>query len=485
MAEQAKKTAGDAILGYFRDFKVLGETRSEYWGVQLINFIDCTIYFAMIAISTVFLSEDIGFSDIHAGYVVTGFTVGTTICLFFSGMVTDWLGIRKSLYISMISLGIIRLLMVVMGLDEGIPYRGEIVAVLFFLMAPFMAMVQTVFQAANKRFTTKKSRSAGFSLWYMFMNLGGVVGGLLIDLVRVKLEISNSHIFSVGAVAALLSLGVIFLLIRREEQLLGPEEQAEADKQAAEDAAAGLGGTVVEKKPPMQVVKEVVAESAFWKLLVLIALLLGVRAVFTYMYLLMPKYWIRVIGEDVMMGTLQAINPFLIVVGIILFIPFANRYNIFKMLVYGSIVSAMSLFVFVLPWNIFSADVATAYYTMAIIALVVLSLGEVVWSPKLSEYTAAIAPAGQEGTYLGMSMVPWFLAKTIVSLLSGHMLLRWCPEGMGEQIRQGTVKFWDSPEAMFLILAIVAIAGPIMALLMRGWLTKGARWKQDEHGQVA
>ena len=485
MAEQAERTAKDAILGYFRDFKVLGETRSEYWGVQIINFIDCTIYFAMISISTIFLSDDLGFSDVNAGYVVTGFTVGTTIFLFFSGMITDWLGIRKSLYIAMISLGIIRVLIVVLGLGESIPYRAEMVAALFLLMAPFMAMVQTVFQAANKRFTTKKSRSAGFSLWYLFMNVGAAAGSFLIDIVRLWMGVSNTHIFTFGSVAAVLCLIVIFVMIRREDQLLGPEEQAAADKQAAEDAAAGLEGKVVEKKPPLQIAKEVLAESAFWKLLVLIALLLGVRAVFTYLYLLMPKYWLRVIGPDVMMGTLQAINPILVIFGIILFIPFANRYNIFKMLVYGSMISAMSLFIFALPYDFFSSHVATAYYWMAIIAVTVLSIGEVVWSPKLSEYTAAIAPDGQEGTYLGLSMVPWFLAKTVVSLLSGHMLDKWCPKGIGEQIRAGTVTFWNSPEAMFLILALVAIAGPIIALLMRGWLTKGARWKQDEHGQIA
>jgi hypothetical protein len=41
---------------------------------------------------------------------------------------------------------------------------------------------------------------------------------------------------------------------------------------------------------------------------------------------------------------LQAVNPFLIVIGLILFIPLANKFNIFKMLVYGSMVSAVSLF---------------------------------------------------------------------------------------------------------------------------------------------
>ena len=61
------------------------------------------------------------------------------------------------------------------------------------------------------------------------------------------------------------------------------------------------------------------------------------------MYLLMPKYWQRVIGLDVDMGYLQAINPALIVIGIILFIPIANKFNIFKMLTRGAAVSAISL----------------------------------------------------------------------------------------------------------------------------------------------
>ena len=43
-------------------------------------------------------------------------------------------------------------------------------------------------------------------------------------------------------------------------------------------------------------------------------------------------------------------------------------------------------------------------------------------------YTALLAPKGQEGTYLGLSMIPWFLAKTVVGWFSGDMLTRWSPE---------------------------------------------------------
>ena len=101
--------------------------------------------------------------------------------------------------------------------------------------------------------------------------------------------------------------------------------------------------------------REVIREPALWRLLVLVALILGVRAVYAYLYLLMPKYWLRTIGPDAAIGTLNAINPIGIVIGLILFIPIANKFNVFNMLVYGAMVSAFSLFPLALPWQWYSA----------------------------------------------------------------------------------------------------------------------------------
>lgn len=168
----AAKSAGEMIVAYFRDFGVLKETRKEYWGIQIINFLDCTFYFAMLTIASVFLSEDLGLNDKQAGYTITLFTSATTLMLFISGLLTDWLGIRKSLTISMVAMMVLRLATVAVGLMPGLPHRGILACALFFLMAPFMAAIQTVFQASCQRFTTKRSRSAGFNLWYLFMNVG-------------------------------------------------------------------------------------------------------------------------------------------------------------------------------------------------------------------------------------------------------------------------------------------------------------------------
>ena len=85
-------------------------------------------------------------------------------------------------------------------------------------------------------------------------------------------------------------------------------------------------------------------------------------------------------------------------------------------------------------------------------------------------------------------MIPWFLAKTLVSAFSGHMLSRWSPEkvtvnGVQVPLQQALINnqvpYWHSPAAMWLFLGAIAFAGCVVAVLMRGWLTKGAHWTHE------
>ena len=210
----------------------------------------------------------------------------------------------------------------------------------------------------------------------------------------------------------------------------------------------------------------------------LIFLLLGVRCVFIHLSVVAPKFWLRMIGPDANIGFLQAFNPFLVIIGLILFIPLLHRFKIYNMLIFGALITAVSMFFLVIPppegW-----DVARFTYIMTICFLLVLTIGELIWSPRLQEYTAAIAPRGQEGTYLGLSMVPYFLGKAVVTPFSGHMINRWCPEYpkeepiVGERIAAGEVPYWDSPYVIWVILGAWALVGVLVAIWCKGWFTKG------------
>ena len=92
MAEEQQGQADDSVaeakenivIRYFKDFRVLKETKREYWGLQVINMLDCLAYFAMFNIAVVTLSDDFGFTDAWAGYIYTIFSGLTTIFLFWA-----------------------------------------------------------------------------------------------------------------------------------------------------------------------------------------------------------------------------------------------------------------------------------------------------------------------------------------------------------------------------------------------------------------
>ena len=506
------KKKANFIVQYFKDFAVLKETRKEYWGLQAINALDCVAYFAMFNIVVVMLTENYGFSDKTAGWAFTVFSSLTSIFLLISGMISDWLGIKKSLYVALSGLGITRGALAVAGVAMPNSVLRDVVVVgSLALMAPFMAMLQTVFQAANKRFTTKRSRSAGFNLWYLFMNVGAMGGGFIIDLFYLDLGIKERyHIMTFGAFTAVLTIVITLLTIRNTDQLYSPGEEPEVEEKKEEKP----------KRSMIEIARQVFSDGVFWRFVTLITLLLGVRAVFLYISLLHPKFWLRVIGEDAKIGALQAFNPILVIIGLIVLIPILEKFNVYKMLVGGAFISSLSMFVCAIPntpgtdsfihslygalpgflrdfvtsfvGNPLTNENTIVYYTyfMAFIFLFILTIGELIWSPRLQEYTAAIAPEGQEGTYLGMSILPYFLAKMGISACSGLMLARWCPQPPADdklflqrQLAEFKVDYVDSPYMMFLILGCVAMAGTILALVFKGWFTKGANFDKAKHAE--
>jgi len=228
-AAASGRSAGEMIKQYIRDFKVLADNPTEYWTIQIVNFLDSTAYFAMISIITLFLSDNIGFDDTSTGYVVTAFTMLVTISLFFTGFISDSLGIKRAVNLAMLLQGVTRTGVLLCGLFPGIPYREWIVVACLLLFSPGMAMGITVYQSANRRFSTKRSRGASFLLWYMIMNIGGVIGGLLITLVRQILEIDITYIFAFGAGLSYLAFLLSLFLIRRIQQVRSEDEEDEGE----------------------------------------------------------------------------------------------------------------------------------------------------------------------------------------------------------------------------------------------------------------
>lgn len=461
---QTVKNTDNPFVKYVKDFGVLKDNSGSYWSVQMINILDCIAYYAMITTLTLFLTGNVGLDDDISGYVVTAYGIAVSLTLVVAGFVTDTLGIRKASFIGLGLQAASRAGILILGLSPEIPMREWLIVLLIILTAPGQAMMQAIFQAGTKLFSSARSQSASFNVWYLLMNLGFALGGMSVDLIRKSLGLDISYIFALGAVTGFAAMVVTVFIVKKSEQMSVTEEE-----QDLEQGTSKLSG--------WQRFINLFKQPSFKRMLALMAVLLGVRSVFLYTFMLMPLYWERIIeassGELTNMGLLQTINPVMIFIGVFLFIPLANRWNMFKMLTFGAFISACSLLLLMMPWSWFGETVASGYFWMSAWMMFVLSVGEIIWSPKLYDYIASVAPKGQEGAYLGMGMIPWFVAKTIVGIAAGHMLLRWVPEGIHTGIESNTLSFWDSPEAMWFVLACWAFISVLVAWIFRGWFNKG------------
>ncbi|MCK9351871.1 MAG: MFS transporter [Candidatus Paceibacterota bacterium] len=568
-----------AITTYFKDFGVLKETHKAFWGLQTINVLDATFEFAFSIIITIFLSKTIGFTDQEAGYAITIVGVVSSITFFFIGPFVDWLGIRKAIFIGLVAMFIFRSGLVYCAFTPDIPYRGVVTLVMIFLSGVPAAMLGTIYQIGNRRYTTERSQAAGFNIWYIAMNIGAIASGLLVDYIHKTLSLPFEWVLVFGLGTTIITIFVALITVTTNEQLVGKDEEQCAHKYIeleilnqkekdyldklrrlvmfgtlgsllafapiailiiyhylpnfAFDARLAIaiwigvslmisfGYTLAIKhrilnkkrcarneallkvpviseasnteekkskglKEGLAYAKNVIIAPAFVRMLAALTLLVGVRAAFLYTGLLMPKYWYRVIGEGAQVGWLNTINPVIIVLGVLLLVPIINRYDTYKMLVWGALLAAMCFVPLAVPWYYISDNIVVAYYIMAVASMIFLSFGEMMWSPRLSHYIVSVAPSGQEGTYSAFASLPWFVAKTIAGGLSGVMLAKWCPEfivqgGVNVPIQKvlitQTLPYWQTPEALWLILGIIAIIGPIIMLFLKDWFTVGMKQK--------
>jgi MFS family permease len=175
---------------------------------------------------------------------------------------------------------------------------------------------------------------------------------------------------------------------------------------------------------------------------------------FQHAFMTFPKYVTRELGEAYPFGKVWAINPIMIIFLVPVVTVLTRHRSAFSCIVAGAMVSALSPFVLCLG----------ASSKTVIAMVVVLSLGEALWSPRVYEYAAMIAPRGRESSYMGLSYLPLFVAKIIVGPLSGFLLARYVPPDPPR-----------SSETMWLIIGLMTLAGPLLLLFLRGTIEADAK----------
>ena len=499
------------------------------WGVNLGYTLEGLAYFGILGYLAIYFSQQVfaGISnpDTYAHNMVAVLTGGITISMLFLGFVPDKVGVRRALVWSFLLLVAGRVIMAgapsILHLQPGLWGPLHLATMLGIVIVVIgYGMYQPAAYAAVRQFTTPTTSGMAYAMLYALMNLGGwfpTFAFLLRDEKFLGLGIVGTFWFYAGitvlglmATVMLLTPGTVRRAIAKAKEETAREQAAAArpgDEKKVEAPAKGVTRAV----PPLQmwllIAGVVVAlwvkvpaapaaaglplnalvagmTAAIWialafipasgrflarhplanaKFFFFIFALIPVQTLFTYNWLVLPEYISRAFagtptGEYFEVAS--NFNPILIFVLTPVIAALTLRKKVYSMMTWGTFVMAAPTFLLA-----FGPNPYTLYAY-----LIVMTVGEAMWSPRFLQYAAEIAPEGRTGEYMGVAQLPWFLTKVLVPLLySGVVMDRYCPAPeTGRPLHT---------EPMWLIFGCIAMASFVLLVLAKNWVGKDFKTK--------
>lgn len=461
--------------GFLAKFTVLKGARRELWLTFVIKFLIYTAYSVTNKTMVLWLSKDLGFSDQAAGALVGWvWAPAMTVFTLLAGSLTDAIGLRRTFFLGVIICTIARSVMIV----TTIPSLALACGVL--PLAVGEALGTPVLLAATRRYSTVAQRSISFSIIYMIMNIGYVAAGWIFDYVRqLNLHISifgftpttHQQLFIVSLAFEIVLFPVIYLLRRDNDARMTVAHSS--DHGLWRRAGETVRHTTTET---LALFRRLIGQSGFYRLLVFFLLIGFLKAIFLQLDYVFPKFGIRELGFNAPVGKLSAINAIVI----ILLVPFVGaltqKFAAYRMVVIGGAICAAGVFIMALPtqWFVPATNSVLGhwlgygylglqgkihpYYVMIALYLIVFSIGEAFYSPRVYEYAAAIAPPGQEASYGSLAYLPFLVGKLLVGT-GGWLLAAFCPENGPRH--SGT---------MWLIFALAASVAPVGLIALRRYI---------------
>ncbi len=502
------------------------------WGVNLGYMLEGLAYFGVLGYLAIYFSQEVfagvASPDTFAHNMVAVLTGGITIAMLFLGFVPDKWGVRRALVWSFVLLVLGRVVIAgaptVLHLRAGLWSPLHLATMLGIVIVVIgYGMYQPAAYAAVRQFTTPRTSGMAYAMLYALMNLGGWFPSfafLLRD--RAGLGITGTFWFYVAVTVLGLVSTVVLLTGRTVAKAI---EKAKADTALELEGAAAAAAAAGEKPaeavvkgvsgrfPPLQMwllmlgvavafyfripataVSGLPAPLALnlvlaslvvvlWTVLALVPAtgrflarhpladlkffffifaLIPVQTLFTYNWLVLPEYINRAytgwVGRYFEIAS--NFNPILIFILTPIIAALTLKKKVYDMMIWGTFIMAAPAFLLA---------IGPTWWTLYLY-LIIMTVGEAMWSPRFLQYAAEIAPEGRTGEYMGVAQLPWFLTKVLVPLLySGTMMDRYCPAPQtGRAVHT---------EPMWLIFGVIAMGSFVLLVLAKNWIGKDFKTK--------
>ncbi len=395
-----------------------------FWIANTAELLERAAFFGMFIALSLFLTRKVGFSDVQTGFVSAAFASGLYFLPSFMGALADRIGFRRAL---LLAFAVLTLGYALLG-AAGHPALGGVGAKLVALLSLAVimcggAMVKPVISGTVAKCSAAEHRARAFSIFYLVVNIGGFTGktvakplrtGFTIPGTQVHLVLGLEYINYYASVTALLALVFVALLYRNVDR---PDVG-----KTAREILVGLWKVVTH-----------------FRFLALILIVAGFWTIQGQLYVTIPKYILRLVGEQAAPEWQANINPAVVILLVMPITHLVRHFRPENSIAIGLfLVTCAAASISLSPVLESAAGRSVGFFggrlhlhpvtVMASLGIAVLGLAECFLSPKFLEYASKQAPPGEEGTYMGYQSLTSFFAWLVGPIVSGFLLRAYCPD---------------------------------------------------------
>ena len=365
-----------------------------FWVANISELFERLSYYAAFASLARYLHEVLKFPTEQAG-TLTGFFGGLVWFLAaFGGTLADRLGFRRSLSLAYFILSVSYFLLGSLGSPWLSPVRSAmplwlLVGFVLTLPALGVALVKPCVVGTTARASKENVRSIGYSIYYTLVNIGGAAGPYVASWVHQHLRVES--VFRVAALSVFLMFFAVLLLFK--------EPRRSNEVQTASAGAALRNFMTVLSNP---------------KFMIFLLIFSGYWIVYWQEFIVLPIYVHEYVNSGTDTELMLVTGPLTVIVLQLAMSVMMKKVAAFRAITLGTLVSGLA-------WVILIVHPTPA---MVIATLFAVSLGEIIQSPRYYEYISRLAPAGQQGTYMGFAFLPIGIGSLIAGPLGGMLLHR-------------------------------------------------------------
>jgi proton-dependent oligopeptide transporter, POT family len=422
MSLPSDPTANETTLADVKQlglWAAIGSLSYVFWIVGAMEMIERLAYYGVRAVATLYATRPaseggLGVTMATFGWLLLWWNLTQSLLPIFTGGLSDRYGYKQTIFASTCLKAIGYLIM------AWFPTYGG-----FFAGAMFLASGTAIFkpgiQGTLIRSTNRRNSSMAWGIFYQTVNIGGWIGPLIALQMR---TLDWSYVFYINA--GVICINFLLLLTYTEPGL----DQRLARRQRIRsglEPERNLGADILQELRKPHLVLYLLIFSVWWFM-------------FPMLWDVLPKYiddWVDtsvivttlfgpegtqnpiirfLLGMDAEGRSIQPegivnINSGLIMLTCFLFAALGATLRATTAMAVGTLLVTVALCIFGL----------TSLAWFAILAMVIFSVGEMLSSPKFSEFLGNIAPPDKKAMWIGFSQAPILIGWTIEGKVGPHL----------------------------------------------------------------